>query len=376
MALRTAAFVSAVASGKIVADGIGRVPIYIQYAHCPHSRTRKVLALSMSIIPQSSRPHRAALMARLRRAFLGIVLATLGASAGLFVPSRLQVPDFSRVLLLVRHNPAPAPLRQCAAGTKVSSGSKFLRLFVRDASAASKEQQQYLHEHGTHECDSGGSFRRNVGGSASPPQGVAMNKRSRDAELSFPIPLSGKQQLIVLWRLFLSMVSGAAIGWERRTARATAGVRTLTLVSLGSAIFTLTTMMTPSGDAARTAAQVSAGVGFIGAGCIRSGGDQAYKVKRGLTTAASIWLAAAVGVAQAFGLWKLGLLGAFLTIATLRLGAVTLVLDEKGKGPNERLPLWTPIRLKPRKVQNIPGSSDPDQQLSDTEDKDISNAFD
>jgi putative Mg2+ transporter-C (MgtC) family protein len=86
-------------------------------------------------------------------------------------------------------------------------------------------------------------------------------------------------------RLVLAAVLGGAVGFERRQAEKPAGVRTLALVSMGSALFTLISVFGFGfGDPSRIAAQVVTGIGFLGAGTImRIGSDV-----RGLTTAASI----------------------------------------------------------------------------------------
>ena len=108
------------------------------------------------------------------------------------------------------------------------------------------------------------------------------------------------QELEMAARMLLAGVLGGAIGFERRQAEKPAGLRTLALVAMGSALFTLISMFGfDTSDPARVAAQIVTGVGFLGAGAIlRIGGDV-----RGLTTAASIWLTAAVGMAAGAGLY-------------------------------------------------------------------------
>jgi putative Mg2+ transporter-C (MgtC) family protein len=101
-------------------------------------------------------------------------------------------------------------------------------------------------------------------------------------------------------RLVLAAVLGAAIGLEREIHDHPAGMRTHLLVSLGSAGFTVLSIgafQAPGADPARVAAQVVTGVGFLGAGAILKEGATI----RGLTTAASLWAVAAVGMAAGAG---------------------------------------------------------------------------
>jgi putative Mg2+ transporter-C (MgtC) family protein len=106
----------------------------------------------------------------------------------------------------------------------------------------------------------------------------------------------------LLWRLALALALSASIGLERDVRQKSAGVRTYTLVGLGSAVFMLIskygfTDVLRSGsvivDPSRVAAQIVSGIGFIGAGLIFVRRDSV----RGLTTAAGVWLTAAVGAA-------------------------------------------------------------------------------
>lgn len=96
-----------------------------------------------------------------------------------------------------------------------------------------------------------------------------------------------------------AIACGALLGFERETKSKPAGLKTMTLVSLGSSIFTVLSHLhvTPSGDGTRIAAQIVSGVGFLGAGAIFRG-EQNIK---GMTTAATIWVSAAIGMVAGFG---------------------------------------------------------------------------
>ena len=108
--------------------------------------------------------------------------------------------------------------------------------------------------------------------------------------------------LEMVLRLLLAVVLGALIGLEREHAKKAAGLRTHLLVCVGAALFTIASIygFGEGADAARVAAGVVAGIGFLGAGTIIStrGGLLA-----GLTTAASIWAVAAIGLAAGAGLY-------------------------------------------------------------------------
>ncbi|HUG42577.1 MAG TPA: MgtC/SapB family protein [Longimicrobiales bacterium] len=107
-------------------------------------------------------------------------------------------------------------------------------------------------------------------------------------------------RLDVLGRLVLAVILGGAIGLEREQQGKEAGLRTHILICLGAALFTVISVEMidpagnwPPGDVSRIAANVVTGVGFIGAGVIL----QSRGRVRGLTTAATIWTVAALGVA-------------------------------------------------------------------------------
>ena len=111
--------------------------------------------------------------------------------------------------------------------------------------------------------------------------------------------------------LFVAASLGAAIGLERQWRQHLAGLRTNTLVALGAAIFITYSRATSDNEgAARIAAQVVSGIGFLGAGVIFKEGLNV----RGLNTAATLWCSAAVGLLAGEGLALLGLTAAVLVI--------------------------------------------------------------
>jgi putative Mg2+ transporter-C (MgtC) family protein len=125
-------------------------------------------------------------------------------------------------------------------------------------------------------------------------------------------------------RMALALVIGGAIGWDRQRAGKAAGIRTHMLISLGACLFVLV----PAGlglnaDALSRAIQgVATGIGFLGAGVIlhhaRSSGRES--VVKGLTSAAAIWLTAALGVVSACGLWRTSALAAGAALLILVAG--------------------------------------------------------
>lgn len=110
--------------------------------------------------------------------------------------------------------------------------------------------------------------------------------------------MTPQTELEVSFRLLVALLLGAAIGVEREYTHHSAGLRTMAAVSLGSCLFTLVGIYPQHTDPTRIAAQVVSGVGFLGAGAILRSGISV----RGLTTAATIWVVAAIGMAVAFGL--------------------------------------------------------------------------
>ena len=116
----------------------------------------------------------------------------------------------------------------------------------------------------------------------------------------------------VLARLAAALVAGAAIGVERQWHQKMAGLRTNSLVALGSAGFVAFSSVVGQGDPTRVAAQVVSGIGFLGAGVILREGINV----RGLNTAATLWCSAMVGTFAGGGYYALSLGAAVLVVVT------------------------------------------------------------
>jgi putative Mg2+ transporter-C (MgtC) family protein len=120
-----------------------------------------------------------------------------------------------------------------------------------------------------------------------------------------------------LIRLGLSLVCGFAIGVEREARGKPAGISTNSFVIGGAAMFTFISLAVDPNSPARIAAQVVSGVGFLGAGMILKQEDSG-KVTN-LTTAASVWFAAAIGMAIGFGWYLIALAAAAYAVAVPRI---------------------------------------------------------
>jgi putative Mg2+ transporter-C (MgtC) family protein len=138
---------------------------------------------------------------------------------------------------------------------------------------------------------------------------------------------------VVFLRLAAAVGAGALIGLDRELRRKPAGLRTLALVALGSAVFVLETIDSTRGaytDATSRVIQgIVTGVGFLGAGSILRSADE--ESVRGLTTAASIWLAAAIGIACGLANWPLVVAGSVLGLLVLLITPVERVLHNRRK---------------------------------------------
>jgi len=121
-----------------------------------------------------------------------------------------------------------------------------------------------------------------------------------------------------LVKLFLAVILGGLIGWERELYDKPAGFRTNTLICLGSTLFTIFSLKVgtiPGADSARIAAQIVSGIGFLGAGAIIRRGEAVL----GLTTAATIWFVASIGMGIGTGLYEISCIGTALGLAILLL---------------------------------------------------------
>ena len=152
--------------------------------------------------------------------------------------------------------------------------------------------------------------------------------------LSFLDSLRTMTALSVMLRMLLAVVCGGLVGMEREFKRRPAGFRTHILICLGAAMTTLTSQylllkLNYYTDIARLGAQVIAGMGFIGAGCIIV--TRRRRVK-GLTTAAGMWTAAIVGLAIGAGYYEGGVL------ATVLILLIEIVFDRLERLALRRVP--------------------------------------
>ena len=120
-------------------------------------------------------------------------------------------------------------------------------------------------------------------------------------------------------RLMVAALLGAMLGYERESVGASAGLRTHMLVSMGAALFVLIPLQAgmPLMDVSRVLQGVIAGVGFLGAGAILK--SQAENQITGLTTAAGVWLTAAIGVAAGMGREGTAIVSALFALVVLSL---------------------------------------------------------
>ena len=134
---------------------------------------------------------------------------------------------------------------------------------------------------------------------------------------------------VLIFRLVAAGIMGGLIGLERELRSKEAGVRTHFIVALGSALFMIISQFAFDGrqhDAARVAAQVVSGIGFIGAGVIIF----QKNAVRGVTTAAGLWVAAAIGLSCGGGMYSVAIAATLLTVLVLEMmHFVNLHLSER-----------------------------------------------
>jgi putative Mg2+ transporter-C (MgtC) family protein len=135
-------------------------------------------------------------------------------------------------------------------------------------------------------------------------------------------PVAAAVEFQLTLRLIYAALLGAGLGMERAISKHSAGVRTMALVAMGASAFTVCSAygFSSTGDPSRMASNVASGVGFVGAGVITTTHFSGRNIVHGLTTASTIWLSAAVGVACGTGLYQIATMAAALTIFILRLG--------------------------------------------------------
>ena len=146
----------------------------------------------------------------------------------------------------------------------------------------------------------------------------------------------------ILLRLGVATLIGCALGLNREIARKPAGMRTHALVALGTALVTLTGMVLAGQDGefdsnsvSRVIQGIVAGIGFLGCGTIlKSGSGEQIS---GLTTAASLWVVACLGIACGVGLWIMALIALGLALLVLTVGdwvekLLHRLMGTRGKG--------------------------------------------
>ena len=133
----------------------------------------------------------------------------------------------------------------------------------------------------------------------------------------------------IVRRLLLAAFVGGLLGVEREMRQKSAGFRTNILIGIGSAVFTMMSIAISAdrGDPGRIAAQIVTGMGFLGAGAILRTRNGVH----GLTTAATVWVNAALGIAAGAGEYHLAVIGALITLAVL------LVLHPIERGIEKRV---------------------------------------
>lgn len=135
-------------------------------------------------------------------------------------------------------------------------------------------------------------------------------------------------ELEMALRILLAAVLGGIIGYQRDKADKPAGIRTLVLIAFGSALFTVVSVEGFDADPARIAAGIVTGIGFLGAGSIIRRGEG---IVEGLTTAATIWAAAGVGIAAGTGLYLISVIATAIIFVVLVIPKFTGKEEDKSE---------------------------------------------
>jgi putative Mg2+ transporter-C (MgtC) family protein len=140
----------------------------------------------------------------------------------------------------------------------------------------------------------------------------------------------------VLLRLLMAALLGGVLGYEREQHGKAAGLRTHMLVAMGAAMFVLVPQQSGMviGDMSRVIQGVVAGIGFLGAGAIIK--SRSEEDVRGLTTAASVWMTAAIGIACGLGREVIALLSTLLALGVLGLLPLLIGNERDGRADDAR----------------------------------------
>ena len=138
--------------------------------------------------------------------------------------------------------------------------------------------------------------------------------------------LFGPREIEFIIKICVALLCGVMIGLERELKNKPAGISTQTLVMIGATMFAFMSQLLGAGDPGRIAAQIVSGVGFLGAGIILKN-ESKGKVSN-LTTAASIWYSAAVGMAIGFDLYVVAVIAAVVAVLINRIPHVKKYIDD------------------------------------------------
>ncbi|MFH0861269.1 MAG: MgtC/SapB family protein [Candidatus Altiarchaeota archaeon] len=141
--------------------------------------------------------------------------------------------------------------------------------------------------------------------------------------------LSVGENLLIIFNIILSALIGLLMGFERKRRGKTAGIRTFSLICLGACVFTMLSLSAfKTDDTARIAAQIVTGIGFLGAGVIWRGGEGEYTI-HGITTAADMWVSAAIGMAIGTEQYVMAVATTVVVMIILNIHTKTEVMTKK-----------------------------------------------
>ncbi|MCS7105729.1 MAG: MgtC/SapB family protein [Candidatus Aenigmarchaeota archaeon] len=133
------------------------------------------------------------------------------------------------------------------------------------------------------------------------------------------------EEILMIPKLLLSVFLGSLIGYERQLKAKPAGLRTHMLICLGSTLLTIMSLTAfPNADTSRMAAYILVGIGFIGGGTIFQFKDKVI----GLTTAASLWVVASIGIAVGVGYYLLASITTLIVYIILKLSVIESEIKE------------------------------------------------